>query len=96
MIIAAGKFHGVIAAQTPTPGGSPSGVYRRRGGDYLAVGAFPLFGKPLDKRGGIGDFAFRFRQRLCPARRSRSAPARSCFSRIRRCQFSIARRAGRR
>jgi hypothetical protein len=51
VIIAAGKFHGVIAAVTPT-------------GDRIAVDALALLGEPLDKGGGIGDLAARLGQRF--------------------------------
>ena len=32
--------------------------------DRIAINAFALFGKPLNKGSGVGDFAFGFRQRF--------------------------------
>ena len=64
-IIAIGKFHGVIAAQTPIGCLSTN---RRRSGDVLrdrlAVDALGLLGEPLDERGAVEDLAARLGERL--------------------------------
>ena len=73
-IIAAGKFHGVIAATTPT--GSFSANMRRPGdrrGNDVAVGARGLLGEPLDVARGIGDLAAAFGQRLALLARDQPA-----------------------
>ena len=64
-IIAIGKFHGVIAAQTPI--GCLSTIRRRSatfGRDRLAVDALRLLGEPLDERGAEEDLAARLGERL--------------------------------
>ena len=65
VIIAAGKFHGVIAAMTPTAWRSTStrlfGFMRRHD---LAVGALGLTREPLDEAGGVLDLALGLGQRL--------------------------------
>jgi hypothetical protein len=57
VIIAAGKFQGVIAAQTPT--GCFWTMMREFGAarDGLAVDALGFLGVELDEGGGIGDLA---------------------------------------
>ena len=65
VIIAAGKFHGVIAAKTPI--GSLVTMMRRPlafCGNGVAVDALALLGEPLDEAGGIGDLALALGQRL--------------------------------
>ena len=65
VIIAAGKFHGVIAAQTPT--GSLSTTMRRDGvgrREDVAADALGLLGEPLDERRRVRHLAARFRERL--------------------------------
>ncbi|MEI8634783.1 hypothetical protein P4S72_27480 [Vibrio sp. PP-XX7] len=61
MIIAAGKFHGVMAAQTPT---GCLMVMRRRPGAgrawFVHNCVTGFFGKPLDKTGGVNNFTARF------------------------------------
>ena len=58
VIIAAGKFHGVIAAATPI--GCLITTMRlsaRMAGNDVAVDALAFLGEPLDERGGVGDLA---------------------------------------
>ena len=65
VIIAAGKFHGVIEATTPI--GCFSTRIRFPGLrmiDDVAVDALRLFGEPLDERRRVGDLAARLGQRL--------------------------------
>lgn len=66
-IMAAGKFHGVMAAITPT--GSCTASMRRpgTGAGILATGAGGFFGKPLDVAGGVLHLAAAFGRRLAPA-----------------------------
>ena len=65
VIIAAGKFQGVIAAHTPI--GSlhhhDARVVAVRG-DRLAVDAARLLGEPVEERRGVGDLAARLGERL--------------------------------
>ena len=65
VIIAAGKFHGVIAATTPTGWRSTrmrlSAWWPR---DHVAVDALGLFREPLDERRRVGDLALRLGERL--------------------------------
>ncbi len=64
-IIADGKFHGVIAAQTPI--GCLITTVRRPwpvGRDDVAVGALGLLGEPFDEAGAVDDLAARLGERL--------------------------------
>ena len=65
VIMAVGKFHGVIAATTPT--GSFITMMRRPFGvlrDGVAVDALALLGEPLDEARGVGDLALALGERL--------------------------------
>ena len=65
VIMAFGKFQGVIAAHTPT--GCLSTIRRRLlgdGRDDVAVDALGLLGEPLEEGGAVGDLAARLGQRL--------------------------------
>ena len=65
VIIAAGKFHGVIAATTPIGlAQHHDALVGLVAGDDVAVDALAFLGEPLDERGRVGDLALRFRQRL--------------------------------
>jgi hypothetical protein len=55
VIIAAGKFHGVIAAHTPTDDALVGGVRR----DRVAIDALSLLAQALDECGDIGAMGFR-------------------------------------
>ncbi len=64
VIIAAGKFHGVMAAVTPMGCLITSRRLSAGGRNGVAVDALTFFGEPLNKGGGVADFAFGFRQRF--------------------------------
>ena len=70
VIIALGKFHGVMAATTPTgcliTTMRPLGEGRRNG---FAIDAAGLFGEEFDEGGAIGNFAAGLGQRLALLRR---------------------------
>ena len=65
VIMALGKFQGVIAAQTPTGCLNtiqPLSVSARR--DDVAVDPLRLLGEPLDEAGAVGDLAAQLGERL--------------------------------
>ena len=65
VIIAIGKFHGVM--QPTTPIGSLITMMRLSracDGNRVAVGALGFFAEPLDERRAVGDLAARFGERL--------------------------------
>ena len=65
VIIAAGKFHGVIEATTPIGCFSTDDApARQRMVDDVAVDALRLLGEPLDERRRVGDLAARLGQGL--------------------------------
>ena len=77
VIMAAGKFHGVMAPTTPT--GCLMTTMRRiwlEGRDGLAVDALGLLGEELDEAGGVERSRPWPRPAACPARWSSAAPAR--------------------
>jgi hypothetical protein len=63
VIIAAGKFHGVIATQTPLFQNQDAAVGGGRG-DVMAVDALSFLGEPFDEGSGVADFALGLGQRL--------------------------------
>ena len=65
VIIASGKFHGVMQATTPI--GSLMTTMRLSGwwrGNRVAVDALGFFAEPLEERRGVGDLAARLGERL--------------------------------
>jgi 2-keto-4-pentenoate hydratase/2-oxohepta-3-ene-1,7-dioic acid hydratase in catechol pathway len=65
VIIADGKFHGVIAAHhADRLLQHEEALVGRDGGNHVAVDALGFLGEPLDERGAVGDLAARFGERL--------------------------------
>ena len=65
VIIAAGKFHGVMAPTTPT--GCFSTMMRRSAagrGDGVAIDALGFLAEPFEEGAGVDDLAARFGERL--------------------------------
>ncbi len=65
VIIADGKFHGVMAATTPTGWRKhDDALVGLVAGNDIAVQPFGLFGEPLDERGRVGDLALGLGERF--------------------------------
>jgi len=70
VIIAAGKFHGVIAPRRRSAGAARRAACPAGGGDHVTVHALAFLGEPLEERCGVGDLALRLGERLALSRSS--------------------------